>query len=253
MNGIESNNEIFTLDASKNFHEGVVRGKVGFDARASYELEFCHGVDLEASLEAEVFAELEARLGFLGLVYSQAEGSAFAGLGVGLEARVNMDLFDKYGFSTELAAYAEAAVAARLAVGLSLETLVELIRADDKISDLTRDIMYAFLREVTIEAGVWGKAAVAAMGKAHFNIEGSLRDDDNAGFIIELGSEVGVAAGAGFELFTFVGFDNPKRFFLTAGERLLLELIRESRKKLPSESRSDLEFFQIFVRVKTKR
>ncbi|MCI0507458.1 MAG: lamin tail domain-containing protein [Gammaproteobacteria bacterium] len=249
MNDASSNTEIFTLDASRNFHEGVVTGKVGADARASYALEFCHGVDLDASLEAEIFAELEARLPFLGLVYSHAEGSAFAGLGVGLEARVNLDLFDKYGFSTELEAYAEAAVAARLAIGLSPQELVELVRADNRISDLACDIMYAFLSEVRIEAGVWGKAAVAAMGKAHFNIEGSLRNDDGAGFIIEMGSEAGVAAGAGFELFAFIGFDNPKRFFLTASERLLLALVRESRWKLAEESRSNLEFLELFTPI----
>jgi hypothetical protein len=232
MPELVASGNVFTLDAGAGFDEGVVRGKVGAGARLSFDARFalCHG--LTAGLSAQAVAEAQAALNLFWLLAGRGQGQALAAAGVKVDARINVDLFDEFGLTAEAAAFAEASVAGRLAIGLDFEDIARL--AQQQLPGIAYDIFIAFLNELVIEAGVWAKASFAAMAKANLYIRGSLRDDDNAGFIVEMGAEAGWGAGTGYEFFAGLRLDNPKRFYLTATERITQELVREARQLLPA-------------------
>ena len=63
--------------------------------------------------------------------------------------------------------------------------------ARQRLDGVAYDVLVAFLNEAELKLfGVWGKVSAAAMARAHLNIRGSLRDDSDAGFMIEHGAEV---------------------------------------------------------------
>lgn len=164
MPRFDASGDVFTLDGRAGFDEGIIRGEIGGGARLSFtsRFELCHGIT--AALAADAVAEAQARLGVLWAIAGLGEGEALAAAGVRLDLRLAMDLFDAFGLSATVEAFAEAAVAGRLSIGLDLQDIVRLARSS--LSDSAFDVFMAFLREVTIEAGVWGKLAFAAMAKA---------------------------------------------------------------------------------------
>lgn len=247
MPELSASGNVFSLDAQAGFDEGVVRGRVGAGARLTFQgqLELCHGLD--AALTAEVAAQLHAALTLFFLFAARGEGEALAAAGVKVAGRVYTDVFDTVGFSAEAAAFAEAAVAGRLAIGLDWRDVARLARG--QLPGVAYDIFIAFLNETVIEAGVWGKAAFAAMAQAHLNVRGSLRDDADAGFVVEMGADVGLGAGAGFEFFGGIRFTNPKRFYLTAVERITAELVAAARHLLPAHLRPEAELLELVLPI----
>ena len=231
MPELSTSGEIFRLDGVAGFDEGLVRGQVGAGARLSFrgQLDLCHGI--RGALSAEAIADAQLRLAGLFLLAGEGEGEALAAAGLVVDSGVQLDLFDCFGFSAEAAVFAEAAVAGRVAVGLTIEDLARAARA--LLSGLSYDLLILFLNEVDLVAGVWGKAAVAAMAKARLNLKGSLSDDRNAGFVCEAGVEVGWGAGGGHDIYLALRLRNPKRFYLNAVERISRELTKASRRVLP--------------------
>ncbi len=247
MPNLTASGNIFTLDGRAGFDEGLVRGKVGASARLSFDAHFalCHGLD--AALSAQAMAQADAALGLLWVLTGRGQGQALAGAGVQLDARIGVDLFDEIGLSADASAFVEASVAGRLALGLDLQDIARL--ASEQISGLALQIFIAALNEVVIEAGVWGKASLAAMAKAHLNVRGSLRDDDRAGFVFEMGTEIGWGAGAGYEFFAGMRFDQPKRFFLTASELLSDTLADAAAQRLPPHLQPAVEALRLLLPV----
>ena len=223
--------EVFTLDAAAGFDQGIVRGRVGSGARLNYaaRFELCHG--LSAELSAEAIAQAAADLGLLWVIAGRAEGEALAAAGVQLDAQATVNLFDRVGLSAEVAAFAEASIAGRLGVGLDARDIA--LAAADLLSGPALDVFMALLREARIEAGVWGKLSFAAMGQARLNIRGSLADDNDAGFLLEMGAEAGLAAGGGYEFYAGVLLDSPKRFFLAAADIITGTIVEQARPLLP--------------------
>lgn len=223
--------DVFKLDASAGFDEGIVSGQVGSGARLSFatRFELCHGV--AADLAAEAVAQAVADLGLLWAITGHAEGEALAAAGVQLDAQVTIDLFDRVGVSAEMAAFAEASLAGRLSVALDMGEIALLAR--ESLTGPALEVFQALLRESRIEAGVWGKISFAAMAKARLNIRGSLADDRNAGFVVEMGAEAGLAAGAGYDFYAGVLLENPKRFFVNATDAITGAILEEARRSLP--------------------
>jgi hypothetical protein len=89
------------------------------------------------------------------------------------------------------------------------------------------------LRESRIGAGVWGKISASAMVKAKLNMRGSLADDDDAGFVIEMDAEAGLGAGIGYDFYAGIKLDSPKRFFLTAADIITGAILEEARPLVP--------------------
>ena len=95
------------------------------------------------------------------------------------------------------------------------------------------EVFLALMRESRIGVGVWGKISASAMVKAKLNVRGSLADDDDAGFVIEMDAEAGLGAGVGYDFYAGVGLDSPKRFFLTAADIITGAIIEEARPLIP--------------------
>jgi hypothetical protein len=247
MPQLTASGEIFRLDASAGFDEGIVRGQVGAGARLKFrgQFELCHG--LRGALSAEAVAEAHARLASLFLLAGYAEGEAVAAAGLEVDAAVQLDLFDSYGLSANAAAFAELALAGRVAAGLTFEDIARAARP--LLSDLPYDLLIYFLNEVDAVAGVWGKVAFAAMAKARVKLQGSLANDKDAGFACEVGAEVGAGAGGGYEFYAALRFRNPKRFYLNAAERVTRELTTTARRMLPPETALAIEGLELALPI----
>ena len=223
--------EVFTADASAGFDEGIVAGDVGSGARLSFttRFELCHGLSAEASAEAA--AEANADLALLWLLAGRAEGQASAAAGVELDAQATIDLFDRVGLSAEVGAYADASLAGRLSVGLDASDIA--LAARQFLQGPALEVFLALLRESRVGAGVWGKVSASAMVKAKLNMRGSLADDDDAGFVIEMNAEAGLGAGMGYGFYAGVRLDSPKRFFLTAADIITGAILEGARPLVP--------------------
>lgn len=238
MPEVDLSGEIFTADAAAGFDAGVVRGDVGSDARLRYasRFELCHG--LAAELSTEAAAQAAADAGLLWLLAAGADGEALAAAGLQLDVQVTTDVFDRIGLSAELAAFAELAVAGELSVGLDVRDVARL--AAEVLSGAALEVFMALLREVRIEAGVWGKLSLSAAARVRMNLRGSLASDADAGFVLEHGAEAGMGAGMGYEFYGGVRFTNPKRFFLVAVDVVTGEILRQARSVAPPGLRDQL-------------
>jgi hypothetical protein len=247
MPKLTSSGEIFKLDGSLGFDEGIVRGDVGGDVRVSYDghFELCHGLD--AALSVQAAAEAQLHLAGLFILTGLAEGEALAAAGVHVDAGVWFDVFDSFGLRAEAEAYAEAAVAGRLSGGITFEEIAAGLRP--LLSDLAYDILIYFLNEVDIGIGVWGKAAFAAMARARIKLKGSLADDKDAGFVAEFGAEAGWGGGAGYDAYFNIKLRNPKRFYINAVERITRELVVEATKLLPPEFAPSIHMLELCLPV----
>ena len=247
MPELSASGEIFSLDGQAGFDEGLIRGDVGGDARLSFDghFELCHG--LRAALSAEAIAEAEARLAALFLLAGYAQGEALAAAGVQVDCSVQFDLFDSVGLSAEAAVFAEAAVAGRLSAGLTFEDVARAARP--LLSNLAYDLLIYLLNEIDAVAGMWGKAAFAAMAKVRLDVKGSLADDRNAGFVIEAGAEAGLSAGGGYDFYAALRLRNPKRFYLNAVERITQELVTQARRLLSAEFNPAIEALELVLPI----
>ncbi|MFG6467221.1 hypothetical protein [Roseateles sp. BYS87W] len=223
--------EVFSLDASAGFDEGLVRGQVGASARLNFTTRFtaCHGLAVQAGAQAR--ADASAQLVLLGLLSGDAQGAALASAGARLVATATVDPFDRAGLDVSVAAYAEASVAGRLAVSLDLQDVARLAAA--RLDGPALEIFLALLGEIRLGAGVWARLGVAAMARGEISVLLSLADDNHAGFVIAGGLAVGAAAGAGVDVYAGARFESPKRFFLNAVNIATGALVTEARKHLP--------------------
>lgn len=240
----EADIDIFTLSGDAQY-EGkwrgidILRANAGADIAVNVEAtaEFCHGLQL--SLGAEASAEAELALSMFLAIAGEVE--AFAAAGANVKVVITPDIFDKFGFVGDIGAYAEASAATRLSIGLSIGQIrqaAEKILSDspDMLpNQLALDIFNAFIDEIDIKAGVWGKASFAAMARGHLEIYGSLADPKKSGFVFELGGSVGLSAGTGWDFFAVAGINNPERFYTRTTDLITTEVITIARDKLPVE------------------
>jgi len=222
---------IIRLDGNAAYKEGIVDGEVGGDARLAFtaEAEFCHGlnIELEAQALAKIFAGLTVFLPRLDL-----NASALAQAGVKADLKLSPDIFDKFGLSANVKASAQAAVAGSMAVGLDFEQISALAKND--LSPLAYDIFIIFLNEIDIEMGVWGKAACSAMAGAWLEVNGSLKESQDSGFVIKAGFDAGLGAGFGWDMYAAARLRDPRRLYNSITQRITKELIDEAQKYLPS-------------------
>jgi hypothetical protein len=224
--------EVFSLDASAGFDEGIIRGDVGASARLSFDTQLtgCHGLAVKAAAQAK--ANANANLQLFGLISGDAEGAALAAAGAELVARATVDPFDSAGLKIGVAAYAEAAVAGKLAISLDLQDVARLASA--RLDGPALEIFLSLLGEVKVGAGVWARIAAAAMAQGRVSLQLSLADDEDAGFLIEASLAAGMGAGMGIDFYAGAKFESPKRFFLNAVDTLVGAIAIEARQHLPS-------------------
>jgi hypothetical protein len=246
MPELTASGDIFSLSGQGEFQEGIVHGKIGGGARLSFdaEAELCHGVDI--SLAAEALAEIEGLISML-LPAIRGEGAAFASAGVRASAQLSPNLFDKAGFTAHVEAQVQASVAGSIAIGLDFQTIAQMAR--QQLSDLAYGIFIAFLNELVIEAGVWGKASFSANAGAHLEVNGTLSSDEDAGFKIEGGAEAGWGGGTGWDFYARLRFIDVKRFYNTAATLISDEAVRAARENLPVDYHGVIDLLDLLLPV----
>ena len=232
--------DVFTIGKSGEF-DGFVNGSVAAKVGARYEasIEVCHGID--AGLSAGVVAEVIGKLRKTGVALD-VEAKASLEAGLDLEMKVSPHVFEEFGASMQVRAYAEASVAARLAIELQASALVEaVLDASGRADGLARDLAFAFLKQITLEAGVWGKAMVGASAQAYLYARGSLAGED-PGFDIGFGCGAAVKVGKGAELYARLGFVDIGLFYDEAAGLISERVIETVSATLPARSRLTTEF-----------
>jgi hypothetical protein len=239
--------DLFAANAAAGFDEGYVAADVGTGIRSSFgaSAEFCHGVDLAVNVDAAASALADLKL--LWFLVGKAEGTALAGAGAEAKVKLDINLFETAGISAAAKAYAEASIAGRLSLSASFEDLAKLLR--DRLNNLEYDIIIALLNEVSAGGGVWGKLSAAAMAKAEIEIICSLKDDANSGCIINADAEAGLGAGGGYGFYLGMKFDQPKRFFLYAAERVTRELVATAKSVIPANLLPALDYLELLLPV----
>jgi hypothetical protein len=244
MPAANASGEIFSLSGDARY-EGIVNGRVGAGGSLSVSLdaEACHGLSVEAS--AQALAQVNAALSLI----LASRGSAFATAAAGLNAKIQFkpDAFDRFGIILDAAAYAEASAGFRLAMGLDLSLIWRF--AKDNLPGPAQEIFFAFLQEIVVEAGVWGRASAAVMAQAHVDITLSLGEDDDAGFTIEGGAAAGWGAGTGWDFYGAATFNDPRRFFRTCSRVIGREAAARARAQLPGEFQFGGDIIELLLPV----
>ena len=232
--------EVFSLNANAGY-EGPVAARAGAGGQlsVSLEAEACHGLSLEAS--ARALADVNAAVGFL----LAARGTAFAAAaaGVNAKAQVRPDVFERLGLVLDAAAYAEASAGGRLAVGLDFAQIARW--AEENLDGLALELFLAFLEEIVLEAGVWGRVGVAAMAQTHVDLTVSLANVDDAGIIAEAGAAAGLAAGTGWDFYAGARFTDVRRFYSRATHMVTKEAASQAREALPADLKWGAEVLEL--------
>ncbi len=245
MPGYNASGDIFSLNGDVRFEGPVAgRGGAGGQLSVSLEVDVCHGIGAEASARAT--AEANATLSVL---IAAVQGSGFLTAAAGLAARAQLkpDAFDRFGLIAEVAAYAEAAAGFRLGGGLDGNGIG--VWARDNLSGAPLEIFFAFLRELIVGGGVWGRASAAAMAQAHADVSVSLAEGDKSGFVIEAGAALGWGAGTGWDFYVAASFTDIRRFYQTAARIITREVVAQSRAALPGEFNYASDVLQLALPV----
>ena len=143
---------------------------MGAYATFSAEAELRRGVNFDLGLEA--LAELDASL--RRFLAGSLEADVHGTLRVRGQMQTPLNLFKESGAIVRLQAAAELAAGASLTLGLSVGDFLDLVKQDPAMQGLPYRLLEVFLEEVTIGAGVYGKAALSAM--AYANLAGKTWD-----------------------------------------------------------------------------
>jgi len=238
--------DLFAADAEAGFDEGWMEGSAGAGAGVTglVEARFCHGIDI--GLDIQAAAEANAHLRVL-VVGARAQVGAQAHAGVRGRITLDPNLFERFGLTVELQAAAEIAAQARLEIALEFEYVAGL--AAQQMDGLALELFLAFLRELRVGGGVFGKVAFSAMARGWAEVAGKLNDGDDAGFSIGGGYAVGLKGGYGMDWFLRCGFENPRRFFTTSVDLITDEVVLSLREDLPPGSDDAIELFRLLVPV----
>lgn len=199
---------IYALQRRGDWEHGHVVGDVGFKATASIH----RGIDFSAQLEGDIEAKFSTELARA--VEATFGIGADVQAGLALQAACPVDLFTgQAGLVARLEAEAEAAAWVTVQLALELDALRDLIVKE--LPDSWIPVVDAFLAEVEIRAGLFGKASASAEIIAQAVLAGSFVADSDAdfpaGFTFSAQASAGLALGAGFEVRANVGFRDPSR------------------------------------------
>lgn len=231
MPSLDLTTPLFNVQGGAATDWGSVAGNAQILFRAAGQLK--RGIDLDIGIEA--LAQFDAAFRKYLAADLNIRGQASAKLRGQVQVPIN--LFDEVGLAIRLQAVAQAAVGISVRVGLNMQDFIELAKADERIEGLPYDLLIIFLEEITVQAGVFGKAAFSAMAYANLVVTGRLLDDDvtgeKAGFNIlgEIGA--GFKGGTGWRLFATLGFENPRRYVSRTVDVVVDAAIDEIIKKVP--------------------
>ena len=99
-------------------------------------------------------------------------------------------------------------------------------------------LLEVFLEEVTIGAGVYGKAALSAMAYANLALTGTLvaSPPNKPGFSFVAEAGVGLKAGAGYRVYARIGIDDVRRLIGRSTDVLVDEAFAGIGSQLPERA-----------------
>lgn len=230
---------------------------------------FGRSADIYAAANAFADAEFSTRRGF----NMNAHLGAFANAGVNVrkfvaatldlkamakaelvaQAQFPLDFFRECGAVCRMAAVAEAAVYGSLSIGLAVEDFRRAFAAEQ--SGIAVRLGEIFLDDVTVEGGVWAKAAVTAQAQVNCVVAGSLLPNPKAGrtagFTAALEWGLGFLYGTGFSAFAKIGFRDPRRLVARTSDELtavLLELV-ERKVSRDKTARASVPYVRMLLPV----
>jgi hypothetical protein len=211
---------LFTLSESGNIGE-TGRAQAAVSGLLTAGGSLYRGIDLSAGLDVTATASAEVRDGLAASV----SAGAGARVGSSLRAVFPLDLFDQAGVVAGLRLQAEASAFIRATVGLELSEFRQLVR--ERVARPWNELLEIFFDEVTVEAGMWGRASFAAQLMAEATVVGNfvtLRDGTPPGIQCSARAAAGFGFGAGYDFVANLGIDDPRRLLSRLGDRILTEL-----------------------------
>ena len=227
MPAADVSGEVFSLNADAAY-EGLVTARAGAGAQlgVTVEAEACHGLSLEAS--ASAMAQANASFGFLLAARGTGFGRASAGLAGKRSSTGHLRPLRPHPGGRSSSGRHPPEGGCRLA---STSRRSPASRRTTWTGSALQ-LFLAFLEEMVLEAGR-ARFAAAAMVAAHADITVSLKDDADAGLLIEAGAAAGLAAGAGFDFFAAARFDDVRRFYGRSVRLITKEASKRLRQVLP--------------------
>ncbi|MGE3797337.1 MAG: hypothetical protein AB7G88_05805, partial [Thermomicrobiales bacterium] len=196
------------------------------------DVELRRGINLDLGLEALAYLDGQFRRYLAAELDAETKGM----LRVQGQIQTPLNLFEECGVAVRLQAVAELAAGASLSLGLSVGDFLALVQSDPAMKGLPYQLFEVFMDEVTIEAGVYAKAALSAMAYANLAITGSLisNGQQKPGFNIVAEAGAGLKAGAGYRMFARVGIDDTRRLVGRTTDLLVDETVLQIRELLPA-------------------
>lgn len=205
------------------------------------------GIDLGLGVEALANLEGSIRQYIAGDINAQAHAAAR----VRAQVQIPLDLFAESGFAVRLQAVAEAAAGVQLAIGLSVGDFLALAAQDERMQGAPLELLKVFLDEFTIQGGIMGKIAAAAMAYANLVAVGSLvpKGQTKPGFLVAAELGAGLEGGGGVRVFARFGVDDPRRLIRRSVDVAVSETLKAIAPSLPADSRGLLDEFAVALRI----
>jgi hypothetical protein len=218
--------ELFRLGSSTP-REALARGEALLYGGAQAGASLRRGIDLSAGVSFEGRVSGDAGE----MVAATFTGRAKLSAGLALQAGIPIDLFDpaaQAGLVGCFRAQAEASASVAATVRLELETFKRLMR--ERFDGPLASLLEIFLQEAVVEAGAWGRVAVAAEVEGQLVVAGSLLPSatGGAGFTCAAQYGAGFGWGAGVEFVANIGFQDPVRLLERLGDRTAALLLDEA-------------------------
>lgn len=228
--------DLFSLSKSASFgREAEIHAAAGGYGEAEFSLR--RGFKMNAGLGAFAGAGGSVRK----FAAASLDVKAMAHAEIQAQAQFPLDFFSESGAVCRLSVGASAGIYGSLSVGLALEDFRRaFLGAQTGIALRLGEI---FLDEVTIEAGVWAKAAIAAQASVKCVVAGSLLPDPRGrrkpGFTASFEWGLGLLYGTGLSAFAKLGFRDPSRLVARTADELtavVLELVEQHAGRSAAEA-----------------
>lgn len=227
MPGVDFSQPLASASASAATDWASVAAGTAVELRAAGELK--RGINLDLGIMG--MASIDAALSKF--LTAEVTGEAHAAASLCGQIQMPMNLFDEVGLAVRLEAIAELAAGVEGSLGISVGDFVALVERTPGMAGIPTTVLRIFLEEVTLDAGVYAKAALSAMAYINFVITGSAIGDPargiDPGFTITVGKGAGLKAGAGFRATANLGVESFSRLFSRSADVLIDEVIDIAR------------------------
>lgn len=197
------------------------------------------GLDVSAEFDAQVSGQLGVDVAqALASVQAEATGAAHAGLR--LQVGLPLDLFEGAGLVASLRA--EASVSGQVSVKVSLKAGALGTAVLEAVPEVARPYTELLLEELTVSAGVWGRASFSVMATAELVSTIALFPSDGSppGVTAHFRYGYGWLYGGGWGTVVNVGLD-PERVVDRLCGQISLDLAREIGKVTLSPQTGEFE------------